>query len=131
MLVMTSLMTNKVAIEVEAWFHEDASSPDYANFVYAYQITIVNKAEYPIQLLSREWRIKDTGTPVKIVKGLGVVGEQPILHPGQVHQYISGCNFRTPLGSMVGSYTFQNLDSGGQFKVRIPKFVLAFPYTLN
>ena len=102
-----------------------------ANFVHAYEVTITNRGDDMVQLISREWHIKDTVGETKIIKGMGVVGEQPLLAPEEFHRYISGCNFNTEIGSMHGFYVFKSITRNKMFKVRIPKFVLAFPYSLN
>lgn len=128
---MDRVTTSNVEVSVETWYHDQASNPGMGNYVYAYQITITNYRSGLVQLLSREWRIKDSIGPTKIVKGLGVVGEQPILHSGAYHRYVSGCNFKTEMGSMQGFYTFKNLEDGSRFKVQIPKFVLTSPFALN
>lgn len=128
---MESVTTHNVEVTVKTWYHEQASSPGAGNFVYAYEVTITNHSTDLVQLVSREWHIKETLGGTKIVKGLGVVGEQPILHSGSYHRYMSGCNFQSELGSMQGFYVFRNLNDNSLFKVRIPKFVLAFPFSLN
>lgn len=128
---MERATTNNVEVAVETWYHDQASNPGEGNFVYAYEVTITNHGNDMVQLLSREWHIKDAVGETKIIKGIGVVGEQPLLAPGEFHRYISGCNFNTEMGSMHGFYVFKSITRDKMFKVKIPKFVLAFPYSLN
>lgn len=128
---MVKSITQDIEIGVRSRYQDDASSPEFGNFVYSYQIVIVNKGSSTVQLMSREWIITDGLGNVKTVNGPGVVGEQPILSPGEKHSYISGCNFQTEMGTMRGYYNFVRVADDTLFKVRIPQFVLAFPPSLN
>lgn len=99
------------------------SQPEKELFSFSYTILVVNRGDVPAQLIARHWVIKDALGHVQEVKGLGVVGEQPLLKPGEAFQYSSGCQLRTPSGTMEGSY-FCVAEDGERFDVPIPVFVL-------
>lgn len=101
----------------------DQSSPDDAVYGFAYTVTITNTGEVPAQLVSRHWVIVDANGQLEEIKGLGVVGHQPLLKPGESFQYTSGSRLRTPSGTMHGSYFFVAED-GERFEAAIPMFVL-------
>lgn len=128
---MISCITNNIEIIVRSSYQEQSSSPEFSNYVFAYEITIINKGQYAVQLLAREWKIKEAMGIVKLIKGMGVVGEQPVLQPNQKYTYISGCNFQSEIGIMQGQYDFVRLFDEQPFKVKIPKFNLVFPPNLN
>jgi len=110
-------------VEVEPQFLPEQSAPDRDVYSFAYTITITNTGEVAAQLISRHWIISDAGGGTEEVKGLGVVGHQPLLKPGEAFQYTSGCRLRTPAGTMQGSY-FCVAEDGARFDVEIPMFVL-------
>jgi ApaG protein len=110
-------------VEVEPQFLPDQSAPAEGVFSFAYTITITNVGELPAQLISRHWIIANAAGEVEEVKGLGVVGHQPLLKPGEAFQYTSGCRLRTPSGTMQGSY-FCVAEDGERFDVEIAPFVL-------
>lgn len=110
-------------IEVAPQYLPDQSVPSQGVFSFAYTITITNSGEVPAQLISRHWVISNAAGETEEVKGLGVVGHQPLLKPGEAFQYSSGCRLRTPSGSMRGSYFFVAED-GERFEVEIPAFEL-------
>ena len=111
------------SVEVEPQFLPEQSEPAAALFGFAYTITVHNTGEVPAQLISRHWVITDARGHVEQVKGLGVVGQQPLLKPGEAFQYTSGCRLRTASGTMHGSY-FCVAEDGERFEVEIPLFVL-------
>lgn len=116
-------ITQGIEIHVEPQYLPDESQPEASQFVFAYTITIANKGETDVQLISRHWIITDGNGVVHEVRGPGVVGEQPRLAPGQKHQYSSFCPLPTPTGNMRG--TFQMINSlGAKFDVKIPLFFL-------
>ncbi|MEQ8809719.1 MAG: Co2+/Mg2+ efflux protein ApaG, partial [Imperialibacter sp.] len=90
-----------------------------------------NCGDNTIQLLRRHWYIHDLNTQVREVEGEGVVGQQPILEPGETHQYVSGCNLRSGVGKMLGSYLMEKVLDGKKFQVKIPEFTMVVPYKLN
>lgn len=110
-------------IETEPQFLPEQSDMATEKFVFAYTITITNTGRIPAQLISRHWTIEDASGRTEEVKGLGVVGEQPLLKPGQAFQYTSGCHLRTSHGIMHGSYFFVAVD-GHRFDVPIAAFIL-------
>ncbi|MDO5693128.1 MAG: Co2+/Mg2+ efflux protein ApaG [Pseudomonadota bacterium] len=110
-------------VEVEPQFLPHESEPAHGLYGFAYTITVHNTGEVPAQLISRHWVINDARGHVEEVKGLGVVGQQPLLAPGESFQYTSGCRLRTPTGTMHGSYFCVAAD-GERFETEIPMFVL-------
>jgi ApaG protein len=117
-------------ITVRPQFVAEQSDPDEGRFLFAYTVTIRNTGDIAAQLISRHWIITDANNRVEEVRGLGVVGEQPVLQPGEAFEYTSGCPIETPVGSMKGSYQCVAAD-GTQFEAAIPEFVLSMPRTLH
>ncbi|GAB4179942.1 MAG: Co2+/Mg2+ efflux protein ApaG [Rhodocyclaceae bacterium] len=109
---------------------EDQSDPGAGRYVFAYTITIRNTGNVAAQLISRHWIITDAQGRVQEVRGLGVVGYQPLLQPGEHFDYTSGCALQTPVGTMRGSYQMVAED-GTQFEATIPEFTLAVPRVLH
>ena len=101
----------------------EQSSPQQGLFVFSYTITISNVGEVPAQLISRTWNVNDANGHTERVKGLGVIGQQPLLKPGQSFEYTSGTRLRTPTGTMHGSF-FCVAEDGEKFDVDVPMFVL-------
>lgn len=128
---MTSAITEGVRVSVLTQYQPEYSSPMQAHFVFTYRITIENHSEHTIQLLRRHWFIHDSNGTMREVEGEGVVGQQPILEPGEVHEYVSGCNLRTSIGKMAGTYLMERVMDGKQFRVTIPEFMMITPYRLN
>ncbi|MBE7940411.1 MULTISPECIES: Co2+/Mg2+ efflux protein ApaG [Ramlibacter] len=112
-----------IRVEVEPRYLPEQSAPERGVHSFAYTITISNAGEVPAQLISRHWHIANANGETEEVRGLGVVGHQPLLRPGESFQYSSGCRLRTPTGTMHGSYFFVAED-GERFDVEIPLFVL-------
>jgi ApaG protein len=110
-------------VEVEPQYLPEQSEPVRDLYSFAYTITITNTGEVPAQLISRHWIIANALGQIEEVKGLGVVGQQPLLKPGEAFQYTSGCRLRTARGSMQGSY-FCVAEDGERFEVEIPAFEL-------
>ncbi len=111
------------SVEVVPQYLPDQSAPAQGVHSFAYTITVTNTGEVAAQLISRHWLITDAQGHVEEVKGLGVVGQQPLLRPGESFQYTSGCRLRTPSGTMHGSY-FVVAEDGERFETEIPLFVL-------
>ncbi len=118
------------AVSVKTQYLADQSDPDRANYVFAYTITIKNTGQTAAQLISRHWIIVDANNRIEEVRGLGVVGHQPLLQPGEQFEYTSGTALATPQGSMVGTY-FCVAEDGEQFEVKVPEFILSLPRTLH
>jgi ApaG protein len=110
-------------VDVKPAYLPEQSAPEQGIFSFSYSITITNTGEVPAQLIARHWVITDGTGGIEEVKGLGVVGHQPLLQPGQSFQYASGCRLRTPSGSMQGSY-FCVAEDGERFEVPIAPFLL-------
>jgi ApaG protein len=123
---MYRAVTHDIEVRVEPFYLEDRSSPEDNRYVWAYRITLTNNSAETVTLLARYWHITDALGRVEEVRGAGVVGEQPELHPGDSYQYTSGCPLTTPSGIMVGRYTMQN-ERGMTFEVDIPAFSLDVP----
>lgn len=115
---------------VRTQYLENQSNPEQANYVFAYSITIKNTGQIAAQLISRHWVITDANNQVQEVRGLGVVGHQPLLKPGEQFEYTSGTSLTTPQGSMRGEY-FCVAEDGEQFEATVPEFVLSLPRTLH
>ncbi len=126
------LDTNKYCIKVEPspQFLADQSDPESSRYLFAYTITIVNVGDIPAQLVSRHWIITDGNGEVQEVRGLGVIGKQPLLRPGESFRYTSGTSLTTPIGTMKGTYQMVAED-GTHFDAEIPEFVLAAPHVLH
>lgn len=119
-----------IDVQVRTQYLADQSDPDAGRHVFAYTITIENTGSVAAQLISRHWIITDADGEVQEVRGLGVVGNQPLLQPGQNFEYTSGCALKTPVGTMKGSYQM-TAEDGTQFDAQIEEFVLAMPRTLH
>ena len=110
-------------VEVAPQYLPDQSNPDEGLYVFAYTITVTTTGEVTAQLISRTWNVNDANGHTEKVRGLGVVGQQPLLKPGQSFEYTSGTRLRTPTGTMHGSY-FCVAEDGEKFDVDVPMFVL-------
>ena len=119
-------VTEGICVAVEPHYLEDQSDPEEGQWVWAYRVEITNESDITVQLQARHWTITDASGKVETVDGPGVVGEQPILNPGDVFQYTSGCPLPTPSGFMVGHYKMVCSD-GTPFLVDIPAFSLDLP----
>jgi len=128
---MVSKVTDGVKVTVLTEYQPDYSNPRQDHFVFTYKILIENHSEHTVKLLRRHWLIYDANGTVREVEGEGIVGLQPVLEPGDVHDYVSGCNLRTDLGKMAGTYLMERVLDGRQFRVIIPAFSLVVPYRLN
>jgi ApaG protein len=118
--------TNGVRVTVEPRFLAEQSSADERRFFWAYTVEIANTRAAPVQVLARHWIITDGNGHRQDVRGAGVVGEQPIVTPGEAFTYTSGCPLTTPSGIMAGSYQVREPD-GTEFQVAIPAFSLDLP----
>ena len=113
----------QILVEVQPRYLAEQSAPQQGQYVFAYTITITNTGEVAAQLISRSWSVNDANGQTEKVRGLGVVGQQPLLQPGEAFEYTSGTRLRTPTGTMHGSYFFVAED-GERFDADIPMFVL-------
>lgn len=128
---MVTEVTNGVIVSVEVEYQPGYSSPNQHHYVFTYEVTIENRSTKTLQLKRRKWIINDAGYPIRTVEGEGVVGRQPTLEPGQKHQYISGCNLRSGMGKMYGSYEMEKVMDGQLITVQIPEFKMVVPFKLN
>ncbi|MFD1187873.1 Co2+/Mg2+ efflux protein ApaG [Pontibacter rugosus] len=128
---MDTKTTEGVKVTVTTNYLPDYSSPVQQHFVFAYKIKIENNSEFTVKLLRRHWYIHDSTGVMREVEGEGVVGQQPTLEPGEMHEYVSGCNLKTGIGKMRGTYKMERMVDGRQFDVSIPEFTLVVPYKLN
>ncbi|HUM52343.1 MAG TPA: Co2+/Mg2+ efflux protein ApaG [Chitinophagales bacterium] len=128
---MTSLITHKIKVSVETFYQSDYSYPMSQHFMFAYRIIITNNSKDTVQLLRRHWFIVDALGQKREVEGEGVVGEQPVLQAGESYEYISGCDLKTDIGKMYGTYLMVNLFDGKIFHVEIPEFYMTAPLKMN
>jgi ApaG protein len=128
---MATQITDGVKISVETIYQTEYSNPGNEHFMFAYKIYIENLSEFSVQLMRRHWYIFDSNGTHREVEGEGVVGQQPIIEPGNVHEYVSGCNLKTPLGSMKGTYQMRRIVDDEKFEANIPEFYLIAPYKMN
>ena len=127
---MSELGLNNIQVDVETRYVEEQSNPEQNYYVFAYTITIRNKGRQSAQLLTRHWIITDSNHKVQEVRGEGVVGEQPVLKPGEQFVYTSGTMLETAVGTMKGSYQML-ADDGSRFDAPIEEFVLSTPRVLH
>jgi ApaG protein len=119
--------TDGIVVRVKPSFLEEESSPEEHRFIWAYHVEIENKGPRTFQLMTRHWRITDREGRVQEVNGSGVVGQNPVLAPGETFEYTSGCPLSEPSGMMQGTYRLED-EEGGMMEARIPLFALDSPY---
>ncbi len=124
---MYSEITRSIEVSVKPFYLEDQSSPAEGRYVWAYHVRIENRGLETVQLRNRHWQITDNRGQMHEVRGAGVVGEQPVLAPGESFEYTSGTPLPTPSGIMVGSYEMET-RAGDSFWVRVPAFSLDSPH---
>ena len=124
---MYSRVTQAIQITVLPEFVPERSDADEATFFWAYTVEIANQSELTVQMTARHWKITDANGRIEEVRGPGVVGEQPVLKPGESFRYTSGCPLNTPSGIMSGSYRMVN-EKGDVFEAEIPVFSLDSPF---
>jgi len=123
---MYTQKTKDLTVTVVPEFLEEHSRPEEGHYVWAYHIKIVNDGADRVQLINRYWKIIDAQGRVQEVRGVGVVGEQPVLEPGEEYSYTSGCPLPTPSGLMLGAYEMSK-DTGERFDISVPVFSLDSP----
>src|ERR1700733_14407634 len=128
---MISKISEGINISVETFYQPEYSYPVSGEYMFAYRITIENNNTFPVKLLRRHWHIFDATGSQREVEGEGVVGVQPQINPGNKYQYISGCNLRTEMGKMHGTYLMENINNKKQFDVIIPAFEMTVPFKMN
>jgi len=130
-MAITTTITDGVKISVETQYQPEYSNPASEHYMFAYKINIENLGDYTVQLMRRHWDIFDSNGTRREVEGEGVVGLQPVIEPGESHEYISGCNLKTDMGSMKGEYQMLRLIDNTTFDAHIPEFYLIAPFKLN
>jgi ApaG protein len=120
--------TAGITVTVKPYYLEEQSEPDEQRFVWAYHVRIENNGQRTVQLRNRYWRITDSRGRIQEVRGAGVVGEQPVLRPGDSFEYTSGTPLPTPSGIMGGTYQMEESETGERFDVTIPSFSLDSPH---
>lgn len=128
---MISKISGGVKISVETFYQPEYSNPLNSEFMFAYKITIENSNDFPVKLLRRHWFIYDSDGSKREVEGEGVVGIQPVIAPAASYQYISGCNLRSEMGKMIGTYLLENANNKNTFDVAIPAFEMQAPFKMN
>lgn len=129
--IMSVKISEGIKIHVKTEFLQEYSKPALNHYLFSYQITITNQNPFSVQLLRRHWFIKDSGSPIKQVEGEGVVGQMPVIEPGESYTYESGCNLTSEIGSMKGTYQFIRLYDESKFYAEIPEFNLICPWRQN
>lgn len=128
---MVTEITAGVKVSVETIYQPEYSNPANEHFMFAYKVYIENLTDYSVQLLNRHWDIFDSNGTHREVDGEGVVGQQPVIAPGDNHEYVSGCNLKTDMGCMKGFYEMRRTVDEERFHVNIPEFYLIAPYKYN
>jgi ApaG protein len=128
---MSSIISEGVMVSVEVFYQPEYSNPLQSEYMFAYRITLENFNSFAIKLLRRNWYIFDSNGIYRQVEGEGVVGVQPIIAPGENYQYMSGCNLKTEMGKMKGTYKMENQNSRETFEVLIPEFEMVVPAKEN
>lgn len=128
---MVTALTGNIKVSVHCKYQPEFSDPLQNRFLFSYQIRIENTGSDSVQLLSRYWNIINANGQRRHVEGEGVVGEQPVLEPGEIHEYSSACDLDTSMGAMDGFYVFENLTDHSGFKADIPRFVLEAEFSMS
>jgi ApaG protein len=128
---MVTTITQGIKVSVEVFYQTRQSQPALSQYLFAYQVTIENCNSQVVQLLRRHWYIWEANGTRREVEGEGVIGQQPVLEPGEVYQYVSACNLNTEIGKMWGNYTLQRISDRSQFAVQIPVFDMIVPFKMN
>jgi ApaG protein len=128
---MVTLITKGIKITVIPSYREDFSNSEKQQYLFSYKVSIENNNDYSVQLMKRHWYIFDSNSTYSEVSGEGVVGQTPVIEPGDVYEYESACNLKTEIGKMHGTYLMQRSLDGNFFKVEIPEFELIATHKLN
>lgn len=128
---MVKEITQGIHVSVDTQYQQELSYPARSHFVFTYRIRIENLSTFTVQLLRRRWEIYDGTGDCRTVEGDGVLGLQPVLEPGEVHEYVSGCNLRTTIGKMMGTYQMVRIVDQKEISVAIPEFTMVAPFRLN
>jgi ApaG protein len=130
-MAMEILTTNGITVSVETHYLPEHSNPRASKHIFGYHITIENGSTFTVQLLRRHWVIRDSNGQLREVEGEGVVGQQPVLAPGERHDYTSFCDLGSEIGKMSGTYLMVRRDDESLFEAVIPEFRMVAPFKLN
>lgn len=128
---MGTAVTQGILVSVKASYEPALSDPRAAQYLFSYQVTIENNGRETVKLLRRHWIISDSLAPQREVEGPGVIGETPVLAPGERFTYSSACDLRSGMGRMHGTYLMERVGDGQRFSVTIPAFLMLFPHSAN
>jgi len=128
---MVTQITQGIKISVETLFEKDYSRPNLNEYIFSYSINIENTNSFEVQLLRRKWVIVDANGSRREVEGVGIVGLQPFIAPGETYSYSSTCDLSTEIGMMQGTYFMKNVENNSDIKVKVPSFKLIAPYKMN
>jgi ApaG protein len=128
---MVQQVTEGVNIMVETFYQAGQSNPLTSQYLFAYRITIENLTIHPVKLISRHWHIIDSNGTHREVEGEGVIGQQPVIGPGDSYRYTSAANLQSDMGKMYGSYLMENLFNKKKLRIAIPEFQLIVPAKMN
>jgi len=128
---MTTATTEGISVSVTSRFDNGGSDPRASRVLFGYHITIENRSDVAIRLLERHWKVRDALSPMRVVEGPGVVGEMPVIGPGDSYAYTSMCELRGAFGSMEGWYVVERLSDARRMRVVIPRFMLQYVHALN
>ncbi|ANQ48794.1 Co2+/Mg2+ efflux protein ApaG [Flammeovirga yaeyamensis] len=129
---MEVAITEGIKVTVDNYYMPEYSVPDKRHYVFGYKIKIENLSAYTVQLLRRNWEIFDiVGDKREVIKGDGVIGQTPIIDPGEFFEYVSGCHFISPIGKMKGTYEMKKVTESTLFDVEIPEFTLQPKFSIN
>ncbi len=128
---MQQQITQGICVTVETFFNEELSNPGLNEYIYSYEISIDNLSDFPFHLKARHWEITDALGNIRTVDGEGVVGQQPMLDPGQGFNYTSAVGVKTDMGKMTGYYIIENLVTKKEMHISIPTFYLYPPFKMN
>ncbi len=128
---MVTQITQGIKISVETLFEKDYSRPNLNEYIFSYSINIENTNSFEVQLLRRKWVIVDANGSRREVEGVGIVGLQPFIAPGETYSYSSTCDLSTEIGMMQGAYFMKNVENDSDIKVKVPSFKLIAPYKMN
>jgi ApaG protein len=123
--------TNGITVSVQTQYLPMHSNPRAGKLIFGYHIAIENGSLHTVQLLRRRWVIQEASGEIREVEGEGVIGQQPIIPPGESHEYTSFCNLCSEMGKMSGTYLMTRRDNGSLFEVTIPEFQMVAPFKLN
>lgn len=130
-MILETKTTDGITIRIGAYYEENSSRPLNQYYAFSYVVEIENNTSFDVQLMRRYWIIKDANLDIKEVEGVGVIGKQPIIKPGQIHNYSSWCPLATPIGKMAGYYTMKRMLDDSTFKAYIPEFQMIANYINN